>query len=324
MGLLTILAKILLTAIGSAVLLLVFSSIHHTSRLKREAEKFPPPGKVVQVNHTKMHVYSEGQGPFLLVFMGGHGTSSPTIDFKPLWKKMSDENRIIVTERAGYGWSEHSQGSRDIDTILEETRKALELSGEIGPYVLVPHSMSGLEAIYWAQKYPLEVKAIIGLDPAIPDVYEESSELITQKRGLKIMHFLTKTGVSRWMDRKELEKNLPLLGSKEWSEQDKETALALFYRSAISKNMLNEIDCIPGNAKKVKSNPAPVHTPMYFFISDGHDVLFPDWQKQLSNYVSELNFGKFTYLECGHYVHHEKSDVIAKEAKRFLREIEGK
>jgi len=36
--------------------------------------------------------------------------------------------------------------------MLEETRRALELSGEKGPYVLLPHSMSGLEAIYWAQK----------------------------------------------------------------------------------------------------------------------------------------------------------------------------
>ena len=33
-----------------------------------------------------------------------------------------------------------------------------------GPYVLCPHSMSGLEAVLWAQKYPDKVEAIVGLD----------------------------------------------------------------------------------------------------------------------------------------------------------------
>ena len=31
--------------------------------------------------------------------------------------------------------------------------------------------MSGLEALYWAQKYPEEVTAIIGLDMAVPQYY---------------------------------------------------------------------------------------------------------------------------------------------------------
>ena len=59
--------------------------------------------------------------------------------------------------------------------MLEETRRALILAGERGPYVLLPHSMSGLEAIYWAQKYPQEIKAIIGLDMAFPEAYEKAS-----------------------------------------------------------------------------------------------------------------------------------------------------
>lgn len=63
--------------------------------------------------------------------------------------------------------------SRRLDVMLEETRRALILTGEKGPYVLLPHSMSGLEAIYWAQKYPQEIKAIIGLDMAFPEAYEK-------------------------------------------------------------------------------------------------------------------------------------------------------
>ena len=76
----------------------------------------------------------------------------------------------MVVEKFGYGFSDVDR-SRDIDTILEDTRKALLLAGHKGPYILAPHSMSGIESLYWANKYPQEVKAIIGLDMAVPEAY---------------------------------------------------------------------------------------------------------------------------------------------------------
>jgi len=130
------------------------------------------PGKIVNVNGHDMHIFSEGQGTDTFVFMSGGGTRFPTKDFKPLWSLLSDKYRVVVVEKSGYGWSEATQNPRDIDTMIDESRKALKLCKIDSPYILVPHSMSGLEAIYWAQKYPQEVKAIIGLDAATPDFYE--------------------------------------------------------------------------------------------------------------------------------------------------------
>lgn len=56
--------------------------------------------------------------------------------------------------------------------MLSETREALKLSGVERPYILYSHSMSGIEAIYWAEKYPQEIHGIIGLDMAVPEAYE--------------------------------------------------------------------------------------------------------------------------------------------------------
>jgi len=95
-----------------------------------------------------------------------------------------DRYRIAVVEKSGYGWSERCNSSRDIGTMLEETRKALDLSGENGPYVLFPHSMSGLEAIYWAQKYPDEVIAIIEMDPTTPGSIEVLPDIIADEAKL--------------------------------------------------------------------------------------------------------------------------------------------
>ncbi len=317
-----IFGKILLFGGGLIVVLLLLLVLYHTYQLKNEAKKYPPSGGLVQVDNNKMHVYSEGEGDLTLVFMAGSGTSSPTIDFKPLWMNLTEDYRIAVVEKFGYGWSETSSSPRDIDTMLHETRKALDLAGENGPYVLIPHSMSGLEAIYWAQKYPDEVKAIIGLDPAIPDVYLNSTFELPNKSQLYTMYLISRIGLSRFMGRDQLEKNLTLLKSEQLSEEDKEQLVAMFYKSSLTKTMLNEADYIEENAKKVKTNGIPTNIPMYFFIAEeSSDIIIPNWKEVLSEYVSDIEYGEVKLLDSGHYVHHGKSDVIAYEIKNFLKQI---
>lgn len=94
------------------------------------------------------------------------------MDFKSLYSLFSDQYQIVVVEKFGYGFSDIVDKGRDIDSILEDTRAALAAAGLNAPYVLCPHSMSGLEALYWAQKYPDEISAIIGLDMAVPEYYD--------------------------------------------------------------------------------------------------------------------------------------------------------
>ena len=59
--------------------------------------------------------------------------------------------------------------------------------GEAEPYILVPHSMSGSEAIRWKQKYPDDIRAIIGIDVATPLAYrnwpdKRVSKIIDEKK----------------------------------------------------------------------------------------------------------------------------------------------
>lgn len=112
---------------------------------------------MVTVDGHSMSVYTEGKGHSTLVFLAGGGTASPILDFKSLYSRLDDDYKIAVVERLGYGFSDIADEPRDLDTILEETRKAL--------------NSAGLTAIYWAQKYPDEVSAIVGLDPAVPSSY---------------------------------------------------------------------------------------------------------------------------------------------------------
>ncbi len=224
-----------------------------------------------------------------------------------------------MVERSGYGWSEPSNSPRDIGTILEETRKALELSGEQGPYVLFPHSMSGLEAIYWAQKYPDEVRAIIGLDPCVPESFDVLPE--PEKSQLHVMYIVSRTGLSRYMPDAEVENFFPLMGSDDLTETDKQQYLAAFYRSSYSRDMIREVDYLRENAKTVAGNEVPINTPMYFFISEGQEEVAAGWNEVLTGYLSGITNGKHMQLASGHYVHYENADIITEEARSFLEDL---
>lgn len=316
---LKILGVIIIIILFIAVIIIFALMINHNNQLEEEAKEYSPPGKIIEVNDKKLHLYTEGEGDVTLVFMAGHGTSYPTLDFKPLWVRMLDDYRIAVVEKSGYGWSETSNSPRDIDTMLEETRKVLELSGEKGPYVLLPHSMSGLEAIHWAQKYPDEVKAIIGLDPCTPETIDLIPE--TKKMQLNFMYFISRIGLSRFMSESQVSENLPLMKSNELSKEDKSQYLSVFYKSTLTKDMLREVNYLKDNAKTIAENEVPINIPMYFFISEDQEASAIGWKEALSDYLSNITIGKHMQLSTGHYVHYDKSNIIAEEAKAFLESI---
>ena len=165
-------AKILFVIFIVIATIILISFINHKIHSEKEKSLLSPLGNMIEVNGHKMSIYTTGEGDKTLVFMSGGGTCSPILDFKSLYSLLSDDYKIVVVEKFGYGFSDVIDEERPIDSILEDTREGLREAGIEGPFVLCPHSMSGIEALYWAQKYPSEVEAIAGLDMAVPEAYE--------------------------------------------------------------------------------------------------------------------------------------------------------
>lgn len=299
--------------ISILLLVIAVSFINHRIQLNREAGLLTPPGTMVNVKNHRMHVYAEGSGPRTLVFLSGGGTSSPVLDFKGLYSKLSDRYRIVVVEKAGYGYSETAEVSRDIDPILEETRSALSLAGEQGPYILFPHSMSGIEALYWAQKYPDEVTSIIGLDPAVPEIYEKYP--LPSKFMMGLTGFGARAGITRFFP--EIVNSSAAIKENLLNEQEKSVYRAIFYKKTQTSNMNEEVRMIADNARKVAEGGIP-EVPMYFFISDGAELPLADWREQLMNYAESAANGKYMILDCGHYVHDYEPRLIAEESAKYI------
>ena len=304
--------------IGVFLIIIVISFINNKIKLNQESSLYKPLGKMVTVNKHSMHVYTQGKGKITLVFMAGGGTCSPTLDFRSLYSRFSDNYRIAVVEKAGYGFSEDANVPRDVDTELEETRKALILAGEKAPYVLFPHSMSGIEALYWAKKYPGEIKAIVGLDPAVPAAYENFK--MPSKIVLNLSAFAARIGLTRFIP--SICNSSAAIKYGSLTDNEKQIYRTIFYRKTATKPMLNELECIKESARKV-SKLGPPQVPMLFFISNGEGTGWEkkEWQRYLIQYVSKVPGGQKVLLNAGHYIHDYEYETIALKSNKFIKSI---
>lgn len=298
------------------IVILVGIYINHKIQLSKEEELRTPLGKLVEVNDHQMSVYVEGQGDQTLVFMSGGGTSSPILDFKSLYSTLTDTYKIVVIEKFGYGFSDVVDKERTIDSILEDTRTALAKAGIEGPYVLCPHSMSGIEALYWAGQYPEEIEAIIGLDMAVPKAYEDYKVNMAM---LNISQFAARVGLTRFIP--GISESDAIRYGK-LSEVEKDIYRAIFYEKTATTTMLNEVKCIKENAQIVQQNDVP-QVPMLLFVSNGTGTGWNEdaWCTYQKHYLENVVNGKLIHLDCPHYIHDYEYNTISKEIRGFLTGI---
>lgn len=298
------------------VLVIGASFINHKIRLSFESSAFPPPGQMILVNDHQLHLYVEGKGDLPLVFISGSGTSSPTLNFKPLYQQLSNEYQIVIIERSGYGWSEIGSTPRDIDTLLFENRKALELAKIDPPYVLFAHSMGVLESISWANQYPEEVVAIIGLDPAVPEIYRYLQKPPTIM--INLLAFFARTGITR-LSPDVCNQSLSILEGYLTSEEA-EMFCAIFYRSTLTKNMLQENKVVEKNGLQVEKQGIP-DVPLLFFISDGTELGMENWRSLLVSYIENASCGQYKLFDVGHYIHNHEPERIGAESHIFIQKV---
>ena len=312
--------RVILIIICLMILFLLGVFIYHRVMLGKEKSLISQPfGDMIEVDGGKMCIFTEGSGEHTIVFMSGYGTPSPILDFKPLYDKLSDDYRIVVVEKFGYGFSDETDTPRDVDTMLKQTREALQGAGIEAPYILCPHSASGIEAMYWAQTYPEEIEGITALDIAIPGYHEESGDSIFAD---KAMRFIVNSGMIRLAN---VEDFGWCVGTSYLTEEENEIYKALIYSRRGSKTMVHEAECCKKNMQIITDNGAP-DVPMLFFISKQQaKIQFPnDPDKYLQLYRNYTdNKQEYIDIDCGHYVHIYEPDFIADEIKKFIGELDN-
>ncbi len=304
------LKKCCLGFISFILLFLVATFIFHCISLEKEQASLTPMGQTVLVNGHQMNIYVQGKGSETIVFLSGAGIASPILDFKNVSDSLSKRYKVVIVERAGYGYSEDSNQSRDVMEVLSETRQALSQANLSGPFIIISHSMASLESLAWQEKYPDEVKALIGLDWALPSSYED---LKNNQALLTVAFWSSKIGLLRYFPESFYIKNPTLI------ESERKQYKNLAYKQLMSQAMLHESQTVKENAKKVPSR-INQKIPTLLLVSNGQDTSFSqsEWQRYAEKFASEQSNVKVIYMDAPHDLYHYQSDAIVSRIKEFL------
>ena len=284
--------------------------IFHRISLEKEQASLTPVGQQVLVNGHQMNVYVEGEGPETIVFLSGAGIASPILDFKDVADSLSKKYKVVIVERAGYGYSDDSNQFRDVMEVLSETRQALSQANVTGPFIILSHSMASLESLAWQERYPDEVKALVGLDWALPASYEDLKD---NQALLTVVYWSSKIGLLRYFPESFYIKNLTL------TETERQQYKLLAYKQLMSQAMLNESNLVKENAKKIGNS---IHSkiPALLLVSNGEDTTFSqsEWQHYAERFASDQSNVQVIYMDAPHELYHYQSDAIVSRIIEFL------
>jgi pimeloyl-ACP methyl ester carboxylesterase len=128
-----------------------------------DAARYPAPGKLVDIGGYQLHVNCTGAGSPTVILDAGLGGTS--LDWSKVQSAVARFTRVCSYDRAGYGWSETAPSTpRTSQQIVTELHLLLAHAKINGPYVLVGHSVGGLNMRLYAYRYPAEVVGMVLLD----------------------------------------------------------------------------------------------------------------------------------------------------------------
>ncbi|HZM81451.1 MAG TPA: alpha/beta hydrolase [Candidatus Limnocylindrales bacterium] len=123
----------------------------------------PPLGTFVPVAGLRLFVDRRGTGDPAVVFLPGAGLTG--LDYWPLRQRAGEGRTSVVYDRAGTGYSEQVRLPRTAAAVTDELHQLLATLG-IKRAVLVGHSLGGLYARHYANRFPDQTTGLVLLDPA--------------------------------------------------------------------------------------------------------------------------------------------------------------
>ncbi|PEY29022.1 alpha/beta hydrolase [Bacillus cereus] len=280
------------------------------------------PGKIIEVNNHNMHIFAteKRENRPTIVMTAGSGTTTPYVDFYPLYNKLEKENRVVVYERPGYGYSGQTEESRDIDTVVNELHLLLIESGEKPPFILVGHSMGALESIRYAQLYPNEIAGLVFIDGISPEYAQNFEMDIGMKVSWYTMNTAKNIGILRtlslfgimdhvFIDIPNLPKGL----------QELKVSMAL--KNTNNRNMKEELEWMSKNGKKIIEHGNLGTLPVLQFSATNNG--YENWEKTQNELLKvSSRTEQIIFPSTNHYIHHEQANEINEKIKSWMGEWE--
>lgn len=137
-----------------------------------QAVVLPPVGRYIRPQTVvrlpdgrRFNMVCKGKGT--PVAIGLPGLSEWSMGWYGLHEELARTTRTCLVDRAGYGFSDAGPMPRDAAANVSDLYQALKASHLPGPFVLVGHSLGGLELRLFAYRHPDMVSGLLLIDPTI-------------------------------------------------------------------------------------------------------------------------------------------------------------
>jgi pimeloyl-ACP methyl ester carboxylesterase len=163
----------MLTVALTLLLCIALSAFVQQVCARIDARKYPPPGRLVDIDGARMHVRQSGEGHLAVVLEAGIAASS--LNWSLAQPLLAAFTTTYSYDRAGFGWSVSENSTCSLTRMADDLHALLARLEVPAPYVLVAHSFGGYIVTAFAQRYASELAGVVLVDPLTPEEWVQPS-----------------------------------------------------------------------------------------------------------------------------------------------------
>jgi pimeloyl-ACP methyl ester carboxylesterase len=149
--------------LGALAALLALGVLYQRAGLRRERQRFAPPGLLIDVGGHRLHATCVGRGSPAVLLESGIAASS--LSWAVVQPEIAKFARVCSYDRAGLAWSDAASCPRTFDRIVDELSTVLANVAYGERYVLVGHSFGTFIVSAYAMRHPTDVAGVVLVDP---------------------------------------------------------------------------------------------------------------------------------------------------------------
>lgn len=303
--------KRLLSALVALVLAIpLLGWAYQTAMEARDDRQYPPPGKLLDVDGHRMHIFCQGRGTPIVIVEQGLGAQS--LGWAPLNEQMSEITTVCAYDRAGMGYSDPIGHATPAEEVARRLHSLLQQAGIADDLVLVGWSAGGMYAREYYRQFPERVKGMVLVDSSheqqlhrLPDPDDGSFNPLKLDQFLAPLGWIRLTGAVE-----ERFANSPL------PAPIRDRLIVLNLKSTLPRTLLAEGDGFHGDLVANRAPPNLGSLPLIVLSEGKPDIPFmqrnlPAWvelQEELARLST--NGRHVVATQSAHFIHRTEPELI--------------
>lgn len=336
--------RIAIGVAGLVLLAAIVGAAVETVARRHAVRDFPPHGELVDIGGRRMHLDCRGAGQPVVVLEAGLDTYG-SLAWSAVHDSIAATTRVCAYDRAGIMWSDPAGGAFDAGRAAEDLHVALVRAGEMGPWVLVGHSLGGPYATTFAGRFGDDVAGLVFVDASHPEQVARFAEIEGEQPLTARALMGTLTAIGPALTRLGVARLVPGgTAPGRWTPELRAAQEA--YASTSVAAMLAElrsIDATFASAARVRSlgdrpfgdrplvvltgmaPPSPDERDREGFDAEREERIREAWKALHEDEATWSSRSRHELVpDAGHYIQFDRPDVVVEAVREVVAEVRGR